>query len=71
MTNSFRNLKTLQNGEHIGLKKQYWGRHFWTKGYCVSIVGLDEDRIRKYLRWQQKKRQRYGPSQIVVTILPL
>ena len=26
---------------HIQLKKRYWGRHFWAKGYCVSTVGLD------------------------------
>ena len=37
------------------LKKRYWGRHFWAKGYCVSTVGLDEERIRKYVRWQMKK----------------
>ena len=37
------------------IRKKYWGRHFWAKGYCVSTVGLDEGRIRKYVRWQQKK----------------
>jgi putative transposase len=40
---------------HIELKKRYWGRHFWAKGYCVSTVGLDEEQIRKYVRWQLKK----------------
>ena len=40
---------------HGELKKRYWGRHFWAKGYCVSTVGLDEDQIRKYVRWQLKK----------------
>lgn len=28
--------------------------HFWSKGYCVSTVGLDEERIRKYIREQDK-----------------
>ena len=28
---------------HLELKKRYWGRHFWAKGYCVSTVGLNED----------------------------
>lgn len=42
---------------HIGLKKRYWGRHFWAKGYCVSTVGLDEEQIRKYVRWQLKRDQ--------------
>ena len=40
---------------HSELKKRYWGRHFWAKGYCVSTVGLDEEQIRKYVRWQLKK----------------
>ena len=40
---------------HGELKKRYWGRHFWAKGYCVSTVGLDEGQIRKYVRWQLKK----------------
>ena len=38
-----------------GLKKRYWGRHFWAKGYCVSTVGLNEEQIRKYVRWQLEK----------------
>ena len=40
---------------HLDLKKRYWGRHFWEKGYCVSTVGLNEEQIRKYVRWQIKK----------------
>jgi acetate kinase len=28
---------------HLELKRRYWGRHVWAKGYCVSTVGLDED----------------------------
>ena len=40
---------------HLELKKRYWGRHFWAKGYCVSTIGLDEDQIRKYVRWQTHK----------------
>ena len=37
------------------LKKRYWGRHFWAKGYCVSTIGLDEEQIRKYVRYQLHK----------------
>ena len=33
------------------LRKKYWGQHFWSRGYCVSSVGLDEERIRKYVKW--------------------
>ncbi len=44
--------------KHLELKKRHWGRHFWAKGYCVSTVGLDEKKIRQYVRWQQVKDQR-------------
>jgi putative transposase len=43
---------------HIHLKKRYWGRHFWAKGYCVSTVGLDEEKIRRYVKWQLEKDKR-------------
>jgi putative transposase len=42
---------------HLDLKKRYWGRHFWAKGYCVSTVGLDEEKIKKYVTWQTKKNK--------------
>ena len=25
-----------------------WGNLFWSQGYCVGMVGLDEEKIRKY-----------------------
>ena len=37
------------------LRKKYWGQHVWSRGYCVSTVGLDEERIRKYVQWQRRK----------------
>ena len=33
--------------------KRVTGLHFWSRGYCVSTVGLDEDTIRKYIRDQE------------------
>ena len=39
------------------LRKRYWTKHFWSPGYCVTTVGLDEEQIQKYVRWQQKKDQ--------------
>ena len=35
--------------ERVG--RRYWGRHLWSRGYCVSTKGLDEDKIRKYVKW--------------------
>ena len=34
--------------------KRVAGLHFWSRGYCVSTVGLDETTIRKYIRDQEK-----------------
>lgn len=28
---------------------------FWAKGYCVDTVGLDEEKVRKYVKYQQDK----------------
>jgi putative transposase len=46
--NRFRNLK----------KKPYWGNHFWARGYCVDTVGLDADRIRKYVKSQEAQEKK-------------
>ena len=35
-------------------EKRATGLHFWSRGYCVSTVGLDEETIRKYIRDQEK-----------------
>lgn len=34
-------------------QKPYWGNHFWSRGYFVSTVGLDEDMIRRYVKYQE------------------
>ena len=34
--------------------KRSTGLHFWSRGYCVSTVGLDEETIRNYIREQEK-----------------
>ena len=41
--------------EHLG--RRYWGRHLWSRGYCVSTIGLDEEKIRKYVAWQEKREK--------------
>ena len=37
-----------------------FGRSFWSRGYCVSTVGLDEAAIRKYVRDQEKNDKDQG-----------
>ncbi len=48
-------LRLFLQYEHLG--KKYWGRHLWARGYCVSTVGLDEDKIRKYVQWQEDQEK--------------
>ena len=44
-------------------QKPYWGNHFWAKGYCVDTVGLDSDKIRKYVKHQEAKERRAEKKQ--------
>ena len=39
--------------EVMRTKGTLFGRSFWARGYCVSTVGLDEERIREYIREQE------------------
>ena len=39
-------------------ERRMTGLHFWAAGYCVSTVGLDEERIRQYIREQEKRGER-------------
>jgi len=36
------------------ITKKAEGKHFWIRGYYVSTVGLDEKRVREYIRNQEK-----------------
>jgi putative transposase len=40
------------------------GLHFWSAGYCVSTVGLDETRIRQYIREQENVDRRQGELEL-------
>jgi putative transposase len=40
--------------EYPELREKYWGQHFWSRGYFVSTVGIDEETIRKYIRNQDR-----------------
>ncbi len=47
--NKFKKLKT----------KPYWGNHFWSKGYCVDTVGLDSEKICKYVKFQETHERKF------------
>jgi len=36
-------------------QKPYWGNHFWSRGYFVNTIGLDEELIKRYVRYQEEE----------------
>ena len=40
--------------EALNVKQGFTGKHFWSRGYCVSTIGLDEQMIRAYVRSQEE-----------------
>ena len=51
--NRFRHLK----------QKPYWGNQFWSRGYCVDTVGLDSEKVRKYVKYQEQKERQEEAQQ--------
>ena len=44
---------------YTGLKKKpYWGNHFWARGYFASTIGIDEDKIRRYVKCQEEEEKK-------------
>lgn len=39
--------------KHANLKYKFGNRHFWSEGYYVSTVGLNEATIAKHIREQE------------------
>jgi putative transposase len=44
--------------DYLQVKRNFPGRHFWARGYCVSTVELDEQMIREYIRHQELEEKR-------------
>jgi putative transposase len=39
-------------------KKPNWGNHFWSRGYFVNTVGINEYLIRRYVKYQEEEEKR-------------
>ena len=40
--------------EFAHLRKQFWGRHLWARGYCaISSGNITDDMIQKYIEEQE------------------
>ena len=44
---------------HPNLKKKpYWGNHFWARGYFVNTGGINEEMIRRYVKYQEEEERK-------------
>jgi len=50
--------------QKYGRKKNFVGLNFWSRGYCVSTVGLDEAVIREYIRHQEEREKQEEQLQL-------
>ena len=37
--------------------KPYRKNHFWSRGYCADTIGLYEDKIKKYVKYQEEQER--------------
>src|SRR5512143_4003907 len=47
-----------------GRARNFTGEVFWARGYFVSTVGLDEARVRAYIRSQEQEDERYDQMKL-------
>jgi putative transposase len=40
--------------EILKVTKGFTNKNFWTRGYCVSTVGLNEEQVRAYIKNQEE-----------------
>ena len=48
---------TIMLHQKYGRKRNFIGLKFWSRGYCVSTVGLDEEVVRNYIRTQEERER--------------
>ena len=46
-------------------KRNFVGQHFWARGYFVSTVGRDEDRVRAYIRAHEAEDRRVDQLELL------
>ena len=42
-----------------------FGRSFWSRGYCVSTVGFDEESVRRYIEEQEEHERRQEQGRLM------
>jgi len=49
-----------------GRTRNFTGESFWARGYFVTTVGLDEEKMRAYIRNQEREDARYDQMKLGV-----
>jgi putative transposase len=44
--------------DYLQMKRNFTGRHFWARSYCVSTVDLEEQVIREYIKTHEREETR-------------
>ena len=45
-------------------RKPYWSNHFWSRGYCSSTICLDEEKIKKYVKYHDEYERQEDQQQL-------
>ena len=56
---------TMLLHQRYGRKKNFRGLNFWSRGYCVSTIGLSEAKVLEYIRDQEKADRRMDQQEQV------
>ena len=48
---------TILLHQRYGRKKNFKGLNFWSRGYCVSTIGLKEAQVLEYIRAQEQREK--------------
>ena len=51
--------------QYNGKKRNFGGESFWARGFYVSTVGLDEETIRNYIKYQEEEQNRIDQLSLV------
>jgi len=43
--------------QYENLWRRYWKRYLWARGYCISTIGMDEEKVREYIRRREKQEK--------------
>lgn len=40
-------------------QKPYWRNHFWARGYFVNTIGINEEMIKRYVKYQEDEEKKH------------